>query len=224
MREIPALFSPPMVRAALDGRKTQTRRARGLARFTERGVFHRMERRADTGEWFAVFHDSIPDDPCPIFVPSPFGGPGDRLWVRETWGLSRDTGGDWLRFAAGGAPRRINCDGAPRFRFVDDGRRTWRPSIHMPRWASRLTLEVTDVRVERLQAISREDCIAEGCTGFDPEPVSEGGTYYVRQGFSSAPDPRAHFQILWESIHGVGSWEANPWVWVVSFKSSEARP
>ena len=90
--------------------------------------------------------------------------------------------------------------------------------LFMPRWASRITLEVESVRVERLQDISEEHAIAEGCTGRDPEPVAEGGTIYYRPGISSAPSPLAHYRMLWESINGAGSWALNPWVWVVAFK------
>ena len=88
----------------------------------------------------------------------------------------------------------------------------WKPSIHMPRWASRITLEITDVRVERLQDISEADAVAEGCEPIRPELVQDG--MIVRQGRSAVEE----FRLVWEQIHGGGSWEKNPWVWVIKFK------
>ena len=88
----------------------------------------------------------------------------------------------------------------------------WRPSIHMPRWASRITLEITDVRVERLQDISEADAVAEGCKPIRPELVLDG--LIVRLGRSAVEE----FRLVWEQIHGGGSWEKNPFVWVVTFR------
>ena len=179
MTDRPILFSAPMVRAILAGTKTQTRRVVKPAHkaWMDQPVTHQL------GEW----------DKRPL----PYGKPGDRLWVRETWqavsGNDRarhimthprpDRG--WLEYAA--TPR----DDEPAYK--------WRPSIHMPRWASRITLEVTGVRVERLQDISEADAISEGT------PFPCGGWV-------------GGYQKLWESIHGPGSWDLNPWVWVVEFK------
>ncbi len=167
-----------MVRAILAGTKTQTRRV-----VKDRHI----------GQ---IDHSKLPG-PAGWSRPMPYGKPGDRLWVRETWqavsGNDRarhimthprpDRG--WLEYAA-----------TPR---ADEPAYKWRPSIHMPRWASRITLEVTGVRVERLQDISEADAISEGT------PFPCGGWV-------------GGYQKLWESIHGPGSWEANPWVWVVEFK------
>lgn len=131
------------------------------------------------------------------------GQPGDRLWVRETWqhlhneGQKADEFEQWQQ-------NSIDCfyladESSPNNKPMS-GR--WRPSIHMPRWASRITLEITDVRVERLQDISNEDAVAEGI----------GTPCDMRYAALDA------FKPLWESINGHDSWEANPWVWVIEFK------
>jgi hypothetical protein len=188
MTERPILFSAPMVRAILAGTKTQTRRVVKPAHkaWIEMPVTHQL------GEW----------DKRPL----PYGKPGDRLWVRETWqavsGNDRarhimthprpDRG--WLEYAA-----------TPR---ADEPAYKWRPSIHMPRWASRITLEVTGVRVERLQDISEADAMAEGVHYSLLEKIQAGQDRWARHAYKK----------LWESIHGPGSWDLNPWVWVVEFK------
>jgi len=255
-------MSGPMVRPTLADIKTQTRRTNGLERFNERGRFIEM-RKDINGVWVAVFGDSIPDDPSTVAVKSPYGGPGDRLWVRETW-------------AACAAPIRkghlhYRADGAVGHRMTTNGGDTWwsrtghtygfadksplgvwvappakwTPSIHMPRWASRITLEITGVRVERLQDISESDAIAEGVTvhvmpeewqaarsranglnvsiSFDREPsqalVEELGLHDVR--YCPAQPVTTAVQALerlWGSINGPDSWAANPWVWVISFR------
>lgn len=128
----------------------------------------------------------------------PYGQPGDMLWVREAHALSANPDlKPWYRLdhpeARSGGPR------------VDV---KWRPSIHMPRWASRITLRITDVRVERLQDVSRQDCVAEGCDG--------GHGSIPRYPYSATP--REHFHHIWNSINGPGAWDANPWVWVISFE------
>jgi hypothetical protein len=173
MKERPILFSGPMVRAILDGRKTQTRRVVKL-------------RNDSCGD------PIMPNDPR---MPCPFGGPGDRLWVKETHGPS-----------AGGMVYR--ADGGTA--CPDGGK--WRPSIFMPRWASRITLEVTGVRVERLQDISQADAMAEGVT----QGVYRGLTGSI---VATCEDQVVEgYRELWQSINGPGSWDANPWVWVVEFK------
>jgi len=174
VRERPILFSGPMVRAILEGRKTQTRRL-----FNGRAKWHFIESHGDL---------SI----CP------YGHPGDRLWVREAHHVLR----------AG------NVDGSGReivYRADDpDFPYGWTPSIHMPRWASRIDLEVTGVRAERLQEISDEDARAEGIVnkhgGWNASETVYGVNY---------TGPFSH---LWESINGPGSWDANPWVWVIEFQ------
>ncbi|BDD93501.1 hypothetical protein PanNE5_29410 [Pandoraea sp. NE5] len=193
-RERPILFSAPMVRAILDGSKTQTRRV-----MTDRHRWH---------------FESIGD-----LALCPFGMPSDRLWVRETWGVADE----WLHECVTEPPRTIayranlaahNFDPAYAVNTSDWGweRMRWRPSIHMPRWASRITLEVTGVRVERLQDISDKDCIAEG---IGLNGAAEG---VLLSGDLPESLPRAMYRDLWESIYGTGSWSENPWVWVGGFE------
>lgn len=195
MSDRPILFSAPMVRALLAGTKTQTRRAvRPQPDWVHEGG---AERRS--GADFAM-------------IRCPYGVPGDRLWVRETW-----------TFGVGDCGHRD--DGGP-YRYGADGgfSARWRPSIHMPRVASRITLEVTGVRVERLQAISEADCMAEGVQGHplrpdDGWPICTGFMVGADDGKTTLhPKPQDAYRRLWESINGAGSWAANPWVWVVEFK------
>lgn len=184
MRERPILFSGPMVRALLNGTKTQTRR---VAMHTVCGV--RVARLAY--------------DPAPDVRACPYGVPGDRLWVRETF----------APFSTGGAVYR-----ADKPRFSPDAHEvvggSWHPSIHMPRWASRLMLRITDVRVERLQDISEADAKAEGVEPIQCEPASLAfGTWKARFRYRDA------YRALWDSINGKrAEWSSNPWVWVVAFE------
>lgn len=196
MKERPILFSAPMVRAILAGTKTQTRRA--IKTVGNDGGFVLVEqddgsywpRRSDDGESiFVTVRERGKEYVHEIPMACPYGAPGDRLWVRETWAAPHNC--DHLK------PSEIDDGWRIHYAATEDrGGLLWRPSIFMPRWASRITLEVTDVRVERLQAISYEDAVAEG---IDHE----------------YPKARAQYRDLWESINGTGSWAANPWVWVV---------
>lgn len=152
----------------------------------------------------------------------PFGVVGDRLWVKETHQYAdwTEDGMPWLRYAADGATRFFDSGAIPESwgeKLTDiwadlslgattedkAADRKWRPSIFMPRWASRITLEITDVRVQRLQEISDNDCIAEGIGG-----VIE----------RDAVSPHELYRDLWVSINGAGSWDTNPWVWSLSFR------
>lgn len=216
MRERPILFSAPMVRAILDGRKTQTRRV------VKPAIPHRANLlRIDDGAAYFCDGDHPKHHACEeheYAVRCPYGQPGDRLWVRETWGLAGDMPHD-----PGYVEYRADCkDG--RHNEVGDAVQRWRPSIHMPRWASRISLEVTGVRVERLQEISDEDAIAEGV---DPSPGMRGDDdIMVHQVLQTFPTlrlaPVARYVLLWDSINGgkpgVANWNANPWVWVVEFR------
>lgn len=238
MTERPILFSGAMVRAILAGRKSQTRRVVKL-------IGAEVVEEAITGPWpFSPQHDD--------WLACPFGRPGDRLWVRETHAFldKRDPSGKRVAYAAGPflwgnsdpktgvtwPPPENSCDAVrvPR----------WRPSIHMPRWASRLTLEVTGVRVERLNAISEEDAVAEGvevhmmpeewravrqqhgrneAITFDREPSADIIAELRLRDVTHVParpmrSAASGFSSLWESINGAGSWDANPWVWAITFK------
>ena len=200
MKERGMIFNSEMVRAILDGRKTQTRRPIKWkqTRFTEIGE------REDGSKW-PWSEDA--EHTCDFWHPCPFGAVGDRIWVRETWNKY----GGLLTY-------RADHD------WIDDMRKEtvctakWVPSIHMPRWASRILLEITDVRVERLNAISEEDARAEGiidggCLNCgEPEPCGCA---------NPEPDATDAFAYLWQSIYGQDNWNANPWVWVIEFKRVE---
>lgn len=192
VKERPILFSAPMVRAILDGRKTVTRRpVKGSAL-----------------KWLEEF--------APEFVAlsanelCPFGQIGDRLYVRETCFIND------YREAAVPEGERADCeihyraDGVPDFEGEEELIR-WRPSIHMPRWASRILLEITDVRVERLQEITYEQAAAEGV---HRGPLREWCA--SDEGGACHQYPIPAFRDLWQSTGG--DWDANPWVWVVEFK------
>lgn len=210
IREKGLIFNSEMVRAILDGRKTQTRRPIKWkqTRFTEIGE------REDGSKW-PWSEDA--EHACDFWHPCPFGAVGDRIWVRETFAAlepgsyeqvkPQDGHCQDLRYAA--TDRLAKSD-------ADIRGYKWVPSIHMPRWASRILLEITDVRVERLNAISQEDAQAEGMelTGWRP-------TYSDPDSGGEVLTPYDNFAQLWESIYGEESWKANGWVWVISFKRVE---
>lgn len=212
-KEKPILFSGAMVRSLLEGRKTQTRRI-----IKPQYACKTVSWGCISGQGFGFIftgHDTV--------VKCPYGKIGDRLWVRETWATdlhNEQDSPETIRrkcIEAGytevspkhpAGPLWYQADGTFRqWGDFHDVQGRWRPSIHMPRWASRLTLEITEVRVERLNNISEEDAIAEGaqCAGV-PASLSNVGAYAK----------------LWESINGAGSWAENPWVWVVEFKTCKA--
>lgn len=201
MAEKPILFSAPMVNAILDGRKTMTRRVADGALWTAPdGNLKFIDRRGTRSLL----------DACS------YGKPGDTLWVRETFMIERFP-------SAPDKPlvhyRADNTAAGSAWTAA----RMWKPSIFMPRWASRIALRITDVRVERLQGISEEDAIAEGLTSWSNEKqpgVTHYGVAMVDEVWST--DPRLVFSRLWDSINakrGYG-WDANPWVWVVSFEKA----
>jgi hypothetical protein len=239
-KERPILFSAPMVRAILEGRKTVTRRAvKGW----------QQPQIEDDGLWFAVaqrhprwgFGVSGDDaKACGAELARsgccPYGRPGDRLWVRETFALLGNEDGcciDWHDNLVKGDERdaariyRASCPPddyglnqiPPKAEWKPDTEAmeydgAWRPGIHMPRWASRILLEIADVRVERLQDITGDQAEAEGVDAamcqiyLESSPSRFECREAVIHGFAG----------LWESINGAGAWDANPWVWVVEFK------
>lgn len=211
IKEHPILFSGPMVKAILEGKKTQTRRT---VKRNDVDLATDVDELADCWRFSYQYGNGIAwtDLDCP------YGKPGDRLWVRETWVETCDIYANGvIAYKADGVGRTYLCenggDGDP---IGLDGPTIlpqevcepvkWKSSIHMPRWASRITLQVTNVRVERVQEISEEDAIAEGVSKHDGS-VCIGETH------------RAEFRCLWDSINGKKHpWASNPWVWVVEFK------
>ena len=187
VKERRILFSGPMVRAILDGRKTQTRRA------IHPDIGNWLEE-VSPGDWRYIV--DIPEGSMPAIEACPYGQPGDRLWVRETFAVQPEL------WAAGHGPQPIHyLADTPRDQIEDY---VVKPSIHMPRWASRITLEITDVRVERVQEIAIDDIYAEGCP-----PISCGD--------EDASELYEWFSGLWDDINakrGYG-WDANPRVWVI---------
>ncbi|EPQ7092284.1 hypothetical protein ACXHH6_002612 [Pseudomonas aeruginosa] len=221
MKERPILFTGPMVRAILEGRKTVTRRV--------------VKPQPD-------FLGSMVDPNTPFKtldaglharITCPYGEPGDRLWVRETWTDVNMCGAPALAYRADEdirdlmeEPGFLDDRGAfnyddPRVKpypfacwYAELDQARWRPSIHMPRWASRILLEITAVRVERLQDISEEQAQAEGVKGEQCDHARQACADIGCWGDTT----KGAFGFLWESLNGEGSWAATPWVWVVEFK------
>ncbi|MBI6340448.1 hypothetical protein [Proteus sp. PR00224] len=221
MKERGIIFNAEMVRAILDGRKTQTRRIVKNV-MPDNGMWLKKPTKTRSGTTTHVLD-------APKYNLCPLGKVGDRLYVRETWSVvSHEFDDDGLMidyvpdrptkavhempYGHGYYTGHVIYSADGDFTWSDDdgcidGRSCWKPSIHMPRWASRITLEITDVRVERLNDISNDDAKSEGC-------------WYGRGG--GVPDkaitPSDQFPTLWEEIYGDGSWSSNPWVWVIEFK------
>lgn len=234
VKELPILFSAPMVRAILEGRKTVTRRA-----------IKPQPGSCDHSLW--------PNQPAPVWgmdpdesgwrcgicgngmrmtkrtavgISCPYGKPGDRLWVRETWMDLRGTGVEHRPDPDGPLQRYAYRADNPPGSHADEARKDfglkWKPSIHIPRVASRILLEITDVRVERLQDISEAQAMAEGIVdvAFRPDdgwPICTGYMVGPDDGKTALETTAANaFAGLWNSTGG--DWDANPWVWVVEFK------
>lgn len=220
MKERPILFSAPMIRAILDGTKTQTRRALGQKHKPDaiwakdpttgtQRAFKLDEQSPSIGvPWWNLGGINGHQQICP------YGKPGDRLWVRESWAeTDLNDGTPVVAYRAGGCIAVGRKDAHEDDYLIHDyafdqtpTANQWKQSIHMPRWASRITLEITDVRVERLQDISKPDVMAEGISGLAD----------VHAGWHQ---PYAE---LWDQINAPGSWDLNPWVWVISFKRADA--
>lgn len=240
MTERPILFSGPMVNATRERRKTQTRRVMNPQPVFDvlnlGGVDKPQVTLAPchwTGGWCRVTDQGTCDckEGAGRCWKCPYGVPGDRLWVREA--LRWERGGSevihgvehrdpaTLLYAADNLP----VTGGSREQYeawAKACKRDLIPSIHMPRWACRLVLEVVDVRVERVQSISEEDAIAEGVLPRDQWPSNLAAVMSsepLREHYGKAA--RGLFPELWESINGKGSWAANPWVWAITFKQVE---
>lgn len=263
MRERPILFSAPMVRALLDGQKTQTRRVVKLAPPTDADeVFFWSGEDLRRAGWPNVSEPGMwarrngREGYIQHIGRCPYGVPGDRLWVRETHliydahGQHRADGNRWGPW--GGLPTRLSEDRTKIAYFREGFDRCdpghWRPSIHMPRWASRLTLEITEVRVERLQDISEADAIAEGATPRAVEGAVGGqrwcmdwsrvgsvafGTTRIRPQDIGLYDPQMAFANYINQLHGGPRWnfyyngdarypkpiwDVNPWVWAITLR------
>jgi len=246
MKERPILFSKPMVNAILEGRKTQTRRVlkvkgRDAVKISAWRFVHILwgaaanvlscKKPVDTS--YAGFHMSD-DSPYPAYFKCPYGQVGDRLWVRETW--KPDENGNTCCITYAADEQKIDIENTseaadrwlsvrkPNEQYPRMDPAKWRPSIHMPRWASRINLEITNVRVERLNDISEQDAAAEGIVidiFNQGEPPKHGHFDCLRKyvpAFGEFDPARYKFFRLWESINGTGSWNQNPWVWVIEFK------
>lgn len=226
MKERPILFSGAMVRALLDGTKTQTRRAMKQQPIADRrfvGGYYIPATRLTPGQEISVWAPYV-------HIACPYGQPGDRLWVRETFAKIDGQTQPWIE-----TDYRATYTHGDRLGDTIGIKKRWTPSIHMPRHASRITLEISSVRVERLQDISEEDADAECFGGRYPGEV-------LPELFPGSPDRWSHLSMaqcfgrLWESINpaeiplldddgkkvGVqknpAAWDANPWVWVIEFK------
>jgi hypothetical protein len=221
MKERPVLMRAPMVRALLNGTKTQTRRV-------AKPVKHH-----DLGNLYTHGALVLEHEPSHVIERAcPYGRLGDKLWVRETFYCDSAFYPDgvgvncrWREVDGERVPIPVDeqrvemlesmyyrANGEPEWEGAE-GPTPWRPSIHMPRWASRITLEITEVRVQRLQDISEEDARAEGVERFLD-------TFYSGlepRGKNAHASARGAYGSLWEHINGAGSWDANPWVWAISF-------
>lgn len=208
VKERPILFSAPMVRAILDGRKTQTRRlckpllqSFPYASRAKNGLFTFWHRADPNGKWF---------EDCTDPFDCPYGVPGERLWVREAWQQVYEIDGGKKIMPT---PAEVSYGQLMYAADCPDGVHPprWRQSIHMPRWASRITLELVDVRVQRLTSMSWVDAVAEGIK--DPR----------RSALRTHPETGCveQFATLWDSINGPGSWASNPWVWALTFRRIE---
>lgn len=217
MKERPIIFSTDMVKAIFEGKKTRTRRVithysvpnDDLVDFQEFLYIPENNDVMSPNEgYYALFKCNANQDNRVIYFRCPYGKVGDRLWVREAWRTIMENG----------TPNDFGVvykDGGISF-YQDNTKRTnypmeekWRPSIFMPRWASRILLEITGVRVERVQDIDEGDAIAEGIPPFAPGGIKQTSTI-----------PRKHFSTLWDSINDKRgySWSLNPWIWVIEFK------
>lgn len=203
MNEKPILFNAEMVNAILSGRKTQTRRIMkvqpenphlGLRRIIE------SKNSSENGKYFWSQTDACGTIPRSNTFSCPLGKPGDQLWVREAFAAGLCTEST-LAYRATHKTEDLEEGWGETIK--------WTPSIHMPRWASRINLLITGVRVERLQAITLGDICKEiGCGLYDFRPATYGFQVWEK---------------LWKSIYGEENWEANPWVWVINFERMEAK-
>ena len=198
MKETGLMFKAPLVRAILSGQKTQTRRICKPAQASALSFVTEVPDPMERGQIYNGSH--FGDEEGDVQFASPYGGIGDRIYVRETFCYQWSDERGWLDecWFRATTPDVVHPDGG--------NKSPWKPAIHMPKHAARIWLEVTGVRVERLQDISQTDCIAEG---------ARGGHGSI-PGYTYSATPLKHFRHIWESTGG--DWEANPWVWAIDFK------
>lgn len=221
MRERGIIFNAEMVRAVLEGRKTQTRRIIKNQRVGDNWSVQPAKNPripGHTHDWWLT----TATKPYSALPRCPYGAVGDRLWVRESSYAAelKPSGLSAVIYTADNALRLAEGDESVKAKWQKlfdyrGGTGLQVPSIHMPRWASRITLEITGVRVERLNSISEADAKAEGIKASKPWSGLDG---CVGSGGTPAAE---RFESLWQSIYGVESWQANPWVWVIEFKRVE---
>lgn len=237
--ELPILFQGELIRANLEGRKNQTRRCKKLDYINECNVCWRydgIETKENT--YTHVFARLNKDDSVGYFekIKSPYGMPGDLLWVRETWSktdfiLDKLSPNHYITKSL----RHQSTKYAYRANWSEDitshpkNAGIWKPSIHMPKVASRIWLMVEDTTIERLHDISKEDAIAEGVRFIDSDNIFLKGYFnYLRKDLDEPNynSPISSFNSLWVLINGEVSFEANPWVWVVKYRilSKTGRP
>lgn len=214
MAERPIFFNAEMVRAVLNGSKTQTRRIMKA----QPEAIPKEDEFGEPGFWIPFNAGQTMVRNEEMRIACPFGLKGDRLWVRETFRVhSRATDVATLVYKASQRQswtqqtHRVPASVCNKPAVIEK----WTPSIHMPRWASRITLEITGVRVERLQSINEDDARAEGVTW---KSATQGVIAKPGDVLSAKDD----FSILWKSIYGEEAWQANPWVWVIEFQRVDA--
>ncbi|BEO08436.1 TPA: hypothetical protein ACHQNL_001372 [Serratia marcescens] len=200
MKERPVIFNSEMVRAIIDGRKTQTRRV--IANVSPDNCIPLQKPTKTKDGIYTHVMDAPGHGLCP------FGRVGDRLWVRETFAGHYLDDDQIQDIKDGRCKAKDLCEYRSDYGDDADCADGWAPSIHMPRWASRILLEITAVRVERLNDISEEDARAEGAP---TELCIIGEKHYMG------------FRTLWKSIYGEENWRANPWVWVIEFRRVEVK-
>lgn len=212
----PILFSAPMVLALLAGRKTQTRRiispqppgveCRRLHEVVWGEAAEKLSSPKRRARAWAGFTDSRAPESI-AYYGCPYGLPGDLLWVREAWRTQSKVQDRLLPAEMCGRGYEVVLYNADHDWSLDKTVGRTRAAMHMPRWASRITLRITDVRVQRLKEISSADAIAEGFSAYANSATIDCDT----------PDPRDDFAASWDAIHGHGAWESNPWVWALTF-------
>lgn len=228
MKERPIIFSEPMVRAILAGKKTQTRRT--IAPQPTHAQHHKWHRKlVYEGEhrlwcWKEHTFENLWDegiresDRARLAALNPHGVAGDRLWVRETWQAWRQTNVEYDEWEVEGDQGRIR-DSRIEYASTSESTGPWRSPIHMPRWASRITLEITEVRVQRLQDLSEKDAWAEGIDDVDGLIDDASIRRAARAAGCSHEDAKATFGALWDEINGKRApWASNPWVWAITFR------